>query len=232
MTKVVLNKVVLNNDITKKELSMCTKLHYLENMYGKIAVYMYHAVIDRWIRVYNPYSFCGNEISDMVVYTDNTPDVIDMRYVNNHKSLYDNSILTLDKLRYDGAFIKVVEAGDHVYGGDDLRVEESTYPVASIRIEVNEETNREVAIFNLQWFSVELEYQYVEYNDAQDIDKVEDLLKDTIYYINKIGNTTLMIRSSKSNFILEEGNVVIKTKSNNIYVVDKETFDNMEVDNG
>ena len=46
-----MTKVVLNNDITKKELSMCTKLHYLENKYGKIAVYIYYAVIDRFIRV-------------------------------------------------------------------------------------------------------------------------------------------------------------------------------------
>ena len=98
-----MTKVVLNNDITKKELSMCTKLHYLENKYGKIAVYMYHAVIDRFIRVYNPYSFCGSEISDVVVYHDNTPDVIDMRYVYDHKALYDSSVLTLDKLRYDDA---------------------------------------------------------------------------------------------------------------------------------
>lgn len=227
MTKVVLNKVVLNNDITKKELSMCTKLHYLENKYGKIAVYMYHAVLDRWIRVYNPYSFCDSEISDMLVYRDNIPDVIDMRYVNSYKSLYDNSILTLDKLRYDGAFIKVVEDGDHVYGGDDLRIEESTYPIASIRIDVDKKTNREVAIFNPQWFEGTIEYQYVEYSDAQDIDEVKDLLKDTIYFVNRIGNATHIIRSSNSNFILEEGNVVIKTKSNNIYVVDKETFDNM-----
>ena len=227
MTKVVLNKVVLNNDVAKKELSMCTKLHYLENKFGKIAVYMYHAVIDRWIRVYNPYSFCGIEISDMVVYSDNTPDIIDMRYVNNHKSLYDNSILTLDKLRYDGAFIKVVEEGDHVYGGDDLRIEESTYLVSSIRIDVDSETNREIAIFDPMWFTAELEYQFVEYDDAQDIDKVKDLLKDTIYWVNRIGNATHIIRSSNSNFILEEGNVVIKTRSNNVYVVDKETFDNM-----
>ena len=221
-----MTKVVLNNDITKDELGMCTKLHYLENKYGKIAVYVYHSVIDKWIRVYNPYSFCGSEISDMVVYTDNTPDVIDMRYVNNHKSLYDNSILTLDKLRYDGAFIKVIEDGDHVYGNDNLRVEESTYPVASIRIGVDEETNREVAIFNPQWFTGELEYQYVEYNDVQDIDEVKYLLRDTIYYVNRIGNATFMIRSSKSKFILDTGNIILKTKSNNVYVIDKETFDN------
>ena len=224
-----MTKVVLNNDITKKELSMCTKLHYLENKYGKIAVYMYHEVIDRWIRVYNSYSFCGRKISDMVVYTDNTPDVINMRYVNDHKSLYDNSILTLDKLRYDGAFIKVVEDGDHVYGGDDLRIEESTYLVSSIRIEVDEETNREVAIFNPQWFEGTIEYQFVEYDDAQDIDKVKNLLAGTNYYVSGLNDTsTLVINSKTSNFILEEGNVVIKTKSNNIYVVDKETFDNWE----
>ena len=53
-----MTKVVLNNDITKKELSMCTKLHYLENKYGKIAVYIYYAVIDRFIfRAVKPRSF-------------------------------------------------------------------------------------------------------------------------------------------------------------------------------
>ena len=221
-----MTKVVLNNDITKKELSMCTKLHYLENKYGKIAVYMYYAVIDRWIRVHNPYSFCGREISDMVVYPDNTPDVIEMRYVNNHKSLYDNSILTLDKLRYDGDFIKVVEYGDNKYGDDNLRVEESTCPVASIRIEVDEETNREVAIFNPQWFEGTIEYQFVEYNDAQDIDEVKALLKDTIYFVNRVGDTsTLIISSPTSNFTFDVGNIVVKTKSRNVYVVDKEIFD-------
>ena len=220
-----MTKVVLNNDITKKELSMCTKLHYLENKYGKIAVYMYHSVIDKWIRVYNPYSFCGSEISDMVVYTDNTPDVIDMRYVNNHKSLYDNSILTLDKLRYDGAFIKVIEDGDHVYGNDNLRVEESTYPVASIRIGVDEETNREVAIFNPQWFTGELEYQFVEYNDAQDIDEVKNLLKDTQYKLANIGSSW-KIYNDRACFNLYDDCCVIKTLyGGGIYVVDGRTFD-------
>ena len=222
-----MTKVVLNNDITKKELSMCTKLHYLENKYGKIAVYMYHAVINRWIRVYNPYSFCGSEISDILVYRDNIPDVIDMRYVNSYKSLYNNSILTLDKLRYDDAFIKVVEDGDHVYGDDNLRIEESTYPVASIRIDVDKKINREVAVFNPQWFEGTIEYQFVEYDDAQDIDKVKNLLAGTNYYVSGLNDTsTLVINSKTSNFIVEEGTVIIKTKSNNVYVVDKETFDN------
>ena len=227
-----MTKVVLNNDITKKELSMCTKLHYLENKYGKIAVYMYHAVIDRWIRVYNPYSVCGKEIGDIVVYTDNTPDVIDVRYVNRHKSLYDDSILTLNRLRYDGDFIKVVEDGDHVYGGDNLRVEMLTYPVVDIRIEVDEETNsiissaREVAVFNPQWFEGTIEYQFVEYDDAQDIDKIKDLLKDTNYFVSRSGDTsTLIIRSSTSIFTFGTGNIVVKTKSRNVYVVDKKAFD-------
>ena len=224
-----MTKVVLNNDITKKKLSMCTKLHYLENKYGKIAVYMYYIVIDRWIRIYNPYSVCERKIfdCDIVVYPDNTPDVIDQRYVNLHKSLYDSDALTLDNLRYDDDFIKVVEIGDNEYGDDNLRVETLTYSVASIRIEVDEETNREVAIFNPQWFEGKIEYQYVEYNDAQDIDEVKDLLKDTIYFMYRIGETsTLMLGSSTSNFTFDTGNIVVKTKSRNVYVVDKETFDN------
>ena len=224
-----MTKVVLNNDTTKDELSMCTKLHYLENKYGKIAVYDYNSRINKWVRVYNPYSFCNTNVMDIIVYMDSAPDIIDIKFIKNHDSLYDGSILTLDKLRYDEAFIKVVENGDHVYGDDNLRIEESksTYLSSGVRIEVDEETNREVAVFNPMWFKGELEYQYVEYDDAQDIDKVKDLLKDTIYLVKRVGNTsTLIISSPTSNFIFDTGNIVIKTKSRNVYVVDKETFDN------
>ena len=224
-----MTKVVLNNDITKDELSMCTKLHYLENKYGKIAVYDYNSRINKWVRVYNPYSFCGTNVMDIIVYIDNTPDTIDIEYIKNHDSLYDGDVLTLDKLRYDEAFIKVVENGDNKYGGDDLRIDESksTYLASSVRIEVDEETNREVAVFNLQWFKGELEYQYVEYDDAQDIDKVKDLLKDTIYFVNRLGDTSTLIISTKTaNFTFDTGNIVIKTKSRNVYVVDKQIFDN------
>ena len=43
-----MTKVVLNNDTTKDELSMCTKLHYLENKYGKIAVVVDKETFDNW----------------------------------------------------------------------------------------------------------------------------------------------------------------------------------------
>ena len=94
-------------------------------------------------------------------------------------------------------------------------------------IEFDRENRREVATVIRRWFKGKLEYQYVEYGDAQDIDKVKGLLKDTIYLVKRVGNTsTLIISSPTSNFIFDTGNIVIKTKSRNVYVVDRETFDN------
>lgn len=219
-----MTKVVLSRDTKKKELSLCTKLHYLENKYKEISAYVQISECsDIWIRVKNPFSLLDIPENKIRIHSGDQASTIHGIY---NKYLIDLDELTLDNLRFDEDFIKVVEDGDKIYD-DNLKVETRTYPVANIRIEVDKETNREVAVFNPQWFSSELEYQYVEYDDAQDIDKVKNLLAGTNYYVSGLNDTsTLVINSKTSNFIVEEGTVIIKTKSNNVYVVDKETFDN------
>ena len=71
-----------------------------------------------------------------------------------------------------------------------------------------------------------LEYQYMQFLDMQDVDLLKSFLSNTDYFIvvEKYG-CALYKGSGEFSQMFYVGDYVIKTKSNNVFVVDKETFD-------
>lgn len=233
-----MTKVVLSRDTKKKELSLCTKLHYLENKCGKKpVVFISSDVSDNWIKINNPYSICDEKGIYFVVYMkDNLPDIIDTEFITRYHPVISkvelkSSNLTLDNLRFENAFIKVIEDGDNK-GDEYLKVVEldSFMEYAGIRIENNEE----VIITHTKWHTSKFDYQFIEYIDAQDIDELKQFVDGTNYKIINMAGLGIYLDDTTRFFhqCIKEGDYIIKTKLNNIYVVNKETFDNMEVDNG
>ena len=73
-----------------------------------------------------------------------------------------------------------------------------------------------------------LEYQHMQFLDMQDIDLLKSFLSGTDYFITPGTQELYLFKSYDETFQrVDIGNYIIKTKSNNVFVVDKDTFNNM-----
>lgn len=84
-----------------------------------------------------------------------------------------------------------------------------------------------------EWYESTIKFKYIQFSGMQDIKLLDSFLSDTDYLVMFEEDKLCLITSRGCNEFskIYEGDYIIKTKLNNVYVIDKYTFNNMEVTN-